>query len=82
MARKAQCSTLVVLSKWDQTTVEIEEFAPGSKPPAPAAAVRHDLGRDGSRHLARAREVAALYDKHTARIAHGRAQPVPRRAAR
>ena len=25
VARKAQCSTLVVLSKWDQTTVEIED---------------------------------------------------------
>ena len=47
VARKAQCSTLVVLSKWDETTVEIEDVrAAAGEPSAPAAARRHHVRED------------------------------------
>ena len=50
VARKAQCSTLVVLSKWDVSQVTIEDVRPRAPaPPAPAAAVHHHLGEDRPR---------------------------------
>ena len=39
IARKADCATLIVLSKWDITTVELEDVRrAAAAPPAPAAA--------------------------------------------
>jgi GTPase len=69
VARKAQCSTLVVLSKWDQTTVEIEnvrarlESRLRQRPPVLTTSAK--TGRGIERLLGR---VGLLYDKHTARI--------------
>ena len=69
VARKAQNSTLVVLSKWDIGTVTIEEVRPQlarrlrQRPPfITTSAV---TGRGISRVLDK---VAELYDKHTSRI--------------
>ena len=69
VARKAQCSTLVVLSKWDQTTVEIEDVRARlesrlrQRPPVLTTSAK--TGRGIARLLER---IATLYDKHTARI--------------
>lgn len=69
VARKAQCSTLVVLSKWDLTTVEIEdvrvrlESRLRQRPPVVTTSAK--TGRGIARVLDR---IAGLYDKHTARI--------------
>ena len=84
IARKAQDSTLVVLSKWDITETELEDIRPRlesrlrQRPPMvtisaprPAAASRALLDR-----------VEQLYEKHAARIGDRRAEPLPRRAAR
>jgi GTP-binding protein len=69
IARKAQCSTLIVLSKWDAGTVTIEDVRPElarrlrQRPPfITTSAV---TGRGISRVLDK---VAELYDKHTSRI--------------
>ena len=81
VARKAQCSTLVVLSKWDMSQVTIEDVRPRAPAPAaPAPAVHHHLGDDRPRHLARARQ-----GRRAVRQARGpdhdrRAEPLPRRA--
>jgi GTPase len=70
IARKAQCSTLVVLSKWDVSTVRIEDVRGHlgrrlrQRPPYVAVSAR--TGRGLERLLD---HVARLYDKHTARIA-------------
>ncbi|MGH3142751.1 MAG: ribosome biogenesis GTPase Der [Gaiellales bacterium] len=69
VARKAQCSTLVVLSKWDQTTVEIEdvrgrlESRLRQRPPIVTTSAK--TGRGIARVLER---TAALFDKHASRI--------------
>jgi GTP-binding protein len=69
VARKAQCSTLVVLSKWDETTVEIEDVRARlesrlrQRPPIVTTSAK--TGRGIARLLER---VASLYDKHTAKI--------------
>jgi GTPase len=69
VARKAQCSTLVVLSKWDETTVEIEDVRPlverrlRQRPPLVTTSAKS--GRGIARLLDR---IAKLYDKHAARI--------------
>ena len=69
VARKAQCSTLVVLSKWDQTTVEIEDVRARlesrlrQRPPIVTTSAKS--GRGIARLLER---VASLHDKHTAKI--------------
>jgi GTPase len=72
VARKAQCSTLVVLSKWDLSQVTIEDVRPQlqrrlrQRPPfITTSAV---TGRGISRLLDR---VAELYDKHAGRIGTG-----------
>jgi GTP-binding protein len=70
VARKAQCSTLVVLAKWDISQVTIEEIRPQlrrrlrQRPPfITTSAVS---GRGITRVLGK---VAELYDKHAGRIA-------------
>jgi len=72
VARKAQCSTLVVLSKWDVTTVEIEDVRARlesrlrQRPWVVTTSAK--TGRGIARLLDR---VAALYEKHAARITTG-----------
>ena len=69
VARKAQCSTLVVLSKWDQTTVEIEDVRARlesrlrQRPPIVTTSAKS--GRGIARLLER---IASLYDKHASTI--------------
>ncbi|HEX7082758.1 MAG TPA: ribosome biogenesis GTPase Der [Gaiellaceae bacterium] len=72
VARKAMCSTLIVLSKWDIGEVTIEEVRPElqrrlrQRPPfITTSAV---TGRGISRILDR---VAELFDKHTGRVSTG-----------
>src|SRR5712691_9602895 len=72
IARKAQCSTLVVLAKWDITAVGIEDVRPRLEErlrQRPAViAVSAQTGRGIDRLLDR---VEALYAKHTGRISTG-----------
>jgi len=69
IARKAQCSTLVVLSKWDATTVGIEDVRPELerrlKQRPPHVAVSAKTGRGIERTLD---AVEQLFDKHIARV--------------
>ncbi|HVV59798.1 MAG TPA: ribosome biogenesis GTPase Der [Gaiellaceae bacterium] len=72
VARKAHCSTLVVLSKWDIGEVTIEEVRPElqrrfrQRPPFITTSAT--TGRGVSRILDR---VAELYEKHAGRITTG-----------
>ena len=72
VARKAGCSTLVVLSKWDAATIGIEDVRPTLldrlRQRPPIAAVSATKGRGVERLLDR---VEALYAKHTGRIGTG-----------
>ena len=69
VARKAGCSTLVVLSKWDESRVTIEDVRPRLearlRQRPPLVAVSSKTGRGVQRVLGK---VAQLFDKHTARI--------------
>ena len=69
MARKAKCSTMVVLSKWDVTQVPLEEArghtARVLRQRPPVIAVSAKTGRGVQRLLDRVEE---LFAKHTARI--------------
>jgi GTPase len=69
VARKAQCSSLVVLSKWDITRVRLEEVQPELRrrlrQRPPIIAVSAKTGRGVQRVLD---TIEALYDKHTARV--------------
>jgi GTP-binding protein len=71
-ARRAQCSTLVVLSKWDVTQVEIEEVRPElqrrlrQRPPVVTTSAK--TGRGIGRVFDR---TAELYEKHAGRIGTG-----------
>jgi GTP-binding protein len=69
VARRAQCSTLIVLSKWDATTVGIEDVRPRLaarlRQRPPIVAVSAKTGRGLDRLLDR---TAELFDKHTKRI--------------
>jgi len=69
IARKAQDSTLVVLSKWDETTVGIEDVRPELerrlRQRPPHVAVSSKTGRGLERLLD---GIEKLYDKHTARV--------------
>ena len=69
VARKANNSTLVVLSKWDETTMRIEEATPHLRrrlrQRPPVIAVSAHTGRGIDRLLD---HVEALFDKHTARV--------------
>jgi GTP-binding protein len=72
VARKAQCSTLIVLSKWDLSTMTIEDVRPElqrrlrQRPPVVTTSAK--TGRGISRVLDK---VAELYDKHVGRISTG-----------
>jgi GTPase len=69
VARKAQCSTLVVLSKWDATSVGIEDVRPELerrlRQRPPWVAVSAKTGRGIERLLD---NVERLYDKYIARV--------------
>jgi GTP-binding protein len=69
IARKADCATLVVLSKWDAKQVTIEEIQPQLarrlRQRPPVIAVSAHSGRGVGRILD---EVERLYDKYTARV--------------
>ncbi len=69
VARKAQCSTLVVLSKWDVSTVTIEDVRPELqrrlRQRPPFITVSAKTGRGISRVLGK---VAELYEKHAGRV--------------
>jgi GTPase len=68
-ARRAQCSTLVVLSKWDASTIDLEdtrrELIRRLRQRPPVIAFSSKTGRGIERLLDR---VEALYDKHAGRI--------------
>jgi GTPase len=68
-ARKANCSTIVVLAKWDVSTVDLEEVRREVqrrlRQRPPVIAVSSKTGRGIERLLDR---VAELYDKHAGRI--------------
>ena len=72
VARKAQDSTLVVLSKWDESTVTIEDVRPRLearlRQRPPLVAVSSKTGRGVQRVLDRVEE---LFDKHSSRISTG-----------
>ena len=80
VARKAQCSTMVVLSKWDVTTVAIEDVRREPerrmKQRPPWVAVSAKTGRGIERLLD---HVEGLFDKHVGPRLDGGAEPVPRR---
>ncbi len=69
VARKAGCSTLVVLSKWDETAITIEDVRPRiesrlrQRPPLIAVSAKTGRGLDRLLEY-----TARLFDKHTARI--------------
>ena len=69
VARKAQCSTLVVLSKWDEATVSVEDVRPliearlRQRPPVLTTSAKS--GRGIARLLDR---IGHVYDKHAARL--------------
>src|SRR4029077_3988633 len=69
VARRARCSTLVVLSKWDLSTVTIEDVRPRletrlrQRPPIVVTSAKSGRGVD--RVLDR---VVGLFEKHTHRI--------------
>jgi GTP-binding protein len=69
IARKAQCSTLVILSKWDVTTIGIEDIRPElerrlrQRPPHVAVSAKTGRGIDRTLDA-----IERLFDKHTARV--------------
>jgi len=69
VARKAQCSTLVVLSKWDVSNVAIEDMRPElerrlrQRPPWVAVSAKSGRGIDRMLDA-----IERLYDKHTSRV--------------
>jgi GTPase len=69
VARKAQCSTIVVLSKWDVTTVGIEDVRPELerrlRQRPPWVAVSAKTGRGVERLLD---AIERQFDKHVARV--------------
>jgi GTP-binding protein len=69
VARRADCSTLVVLSKWDATTIRVDdvrgELRRRLRQRPPFVAVSSHTGRGLERLLD---GVAELFDRHTARV--------------
>jgi GTP-binding protein len=69
VARKAQCATIVVLSKWDVTTVGIEDVRPElerrlrQRPPHVAVSAKTGRGLERLLDL-----IERQFDKHVARI--------------
>ena len=72
VARTAECSTMVVLSKWDVTEISLEDVRPRIverlRQRPPVVAVSAATGRGLARLLDR---VEALFAKHTARVTTG-----------
>ncbi|MBA2474556.1 MAG: ribosome biogenesis GTPase Der [Actinobacteria bacterium] len=72
IARKAQCATLVVLSKWDATTMRVEDATPELRrrlrQRPPVIAVSAKTGRGMGRLLD---TVETLYGRLTARVSTG-----------
>jgi GTP-binding protein len=72
VARKAQDATLVVLSKWDESNVTIEDVRPRLearlRQRPPLVAVSSKTGRGIQRVLDRVEE---LFDKHNSRVSTG-----------
>src|SRR5438034_6207132 len=72
VARKAQCSTIVVLSKWDLTTVGIEDVRPRlearlrQRPPLIAVSAKTGRGVERLLDL-----IERQFAKHAARISNG-----------
>jgi GTP-binding protein len=69
VARKAQCSTLIVLSKWDISEITIEDVRPElqrrMRQRPPFITISATTGRGIARVL---EKVGELYDKHVSRI--------------
>ena len=69
VARKADCSTLVVLSKWDVATIALDDVKPRIesrlRQRPPVVVISAKTGRGVGRLLDR---VTALYEKHARRI--------------
>jgi GTP-binding protein len=69
VARTAGCATIVVLSKWDITTIDVEDVRPRLQSTLrqrpPVVAVSAHTGRGVARLLDR---IEGLYRKHAARI--------------
>ena len=82
VARKAQCATLVVLSKWDIGTIGIEDvaghLARRLRQRPPHVAVSATTGRGLERLLDKVETVR----RYTARVPTPRAEPLPEGAAR
>jgi GTPase len=72
VARKAQCSTIVVMAKWDVTQSDLEDVRPrleaGLRQRPPLVTVSAKTGRGIGRLLDRIEE---LFDKHASRISTG-----------
>jgi GTPase len=72
VARRAQCSTLVVLSKWDIATIGIDDARPRLEAKLrqrpPVVAVSAKTGRGVARVLDRVQE---LFSKHSSRVPTG-----------
>jgi GTP-binding protein len=72
VARKAQCSTIVVLSKWDITETKLEDVRPRLEAQLrqrpPTVTVSSKTGRGIARLLDR---VEQQFEKHTRRISTG-----------
>jgi GTPase len=72
VARKAQCSTIVVLSKWDVGQTKLEEVRPrleaSLRQRPPLVTVSAKTGRGVGRLLDRVEE---QFDRHTARVGTG-----------
>jgi GTP-binding protein len=72
VARKAQCSTLIVLSKWDIGEIALDDVKPELerrlRQRPPIVAVSAKTGRGVARVLDRVEE---LFEKHTARVTTG-----------
>jgi len=72
IARKAQDSTIVVLSKWDLTETELEDIRPRLesrlRQRPPVVTISAKTGRGISRLLDR---IEQLYEKHAARVGTG-----------
>jgi GTPase len=72
VARRARCSTLVVLSKWDISTIRVEDARPELlrrlRQRPPLIAVSAATGRGVGRLLD---EVEGLFEKHVARVPTG-----------
>ena len=83
VARTAGCSTLVILSKWDITTIDVEDIRPvleerlRQRPTLVAVSAKSGRGVDRTLD-----KIAELFARHTARIPTPAAERLPPGAAR